>query len=250
MVDPSHVAAVGPAAAILFARIVWRSQQAGEWAASRDELSRETGLSPDMIRTAVRVLRERHWVETRRAGPQDATTVWTPVFAGQAELGNIPTSPGEIPPMELGESPRSSIETGKRISTPRPLRVVGDDEKPAARPEVAALCERLADRIEANGSKRPTITQGWLTSCRLLLDKDQRTAEQVAKAIDWCQADEFWRANVLSMPTLRKQYDRLRLAAQRESGGRPRPVVASPDEAYDPAHAAALPPPPKRDLYA
>ena len=31
--------------------------------------------------------------------------------------------------------------------------------------------------------------------------------------IDWCQADSFWKSNVLSMPTFRKQYDRLRLRA-------------------------------------
>ena len=36
--------------------------------------------------------------------------------------------------------------------------------------------------------------------------------------IAWCQADEFWRGNILSMPTLRRQYDKLRLAALRERG--------------------------------
>lgn len=83
------------------------------------------------------------------------------------------------------------------------------------RDDVERLCTRLADAIEANGSKRPAITKAWRTACRLLLDRDHRTEEQVAKAIDWCQADEFWRSNILSMPKLRQQYDRLRLAAQR-----------------------------------
>jgi hypothetical protein len=46
-----------------------------------------------------------------------------------------------------------------------------------------------------------------------MLDRDKRTEEQIRGAIDWSQADEFWRRNVMSMPKLREQYDRLRLQA-------------------------------------
>ncbi|TFV32273.1 hypothetical protein E4K10_18070 [Streptomyces sp. T1317-0309] len=69
--------------------------------------------------------------------------------------------------------------------------------------------------MESNGSNRPTITDAWRTAARLMLDRDGRTEEQVHGAIDWCQADEFWRGNVMSLPKLRKQYDQLRLQAQR-----------------------------------
>jgi hypothetical protein len=62
-----------------------------------------------------------------------------------------------------------------------------------------------------------------------MLDKDSRTEQQVAKAIDWCQKDTFWRVNILSMPKLREKYDQLRLAAQREGNGG-RPNVAPEDE--------------------
>ncbi|KPC74418.1 hypothetical protein ADL26_11230, partial [Thermoactinomyces vulgaris] len=84
------------------------------------------------------------------------------------------------------------------------------------REDVERLCSQLADRVEENGSKRPTITKAWRDAARLLMDKDGRTEQQVHNAIDWCQGDEFWRSNILSMPTLRKQYDRIRLAAQRK----------------------------------
>jgi hypothetical protein len=89
------------------------------------------------------------------------------------------------------------------------------------RPEVDLLCNRLADAIEGNGSKRPPVGQAWRDAARLMLDKDGRSVEQVSKAIDWCQNDEFWRGVVLSMPKLRQQYDKLRLAAQRGGGARP-----------------------------
>ncbi len=75
------------------------------------------------------------------------------------------------------------------------------------------LANYLADKIEGNGSKRPTVTHDWiLTMCRLI-DIDQRTPDQVRGAIDWCQADDFWSSNILSPMALRKQYERLRLQA-------------------------------------
>jgi hypothetical protein len=81
--------------------------------------------------------------------------------------------------------------------------------------DVEQACTLLADLIEANGSRRPTITQQWRDECRRMIDRDDIPLEDVLGAIRWSQADQFWRANVLSMPKLRKQYDTLRLQAQR-----------------------------------
>ncbi len=90
------------------------------------------------------------------------------------------------------------------------------------RPEVIALCHRLAKAIEANGSAEPSITKAWLDAARLLLDKDERTVQQVEWIIDWSQDDEFWRANILSMPTLRKQFDKMRLKAVPATAAKPK----------------------------
>lgn len=69
----------------------------------------------------------------------------------------------------------------------------------------------------ANGCKRPTITKRWRDAARLLLDKDNRTEQQVIAAIDWATSDEdFWQANILSLPKLRERYEQLRLAAKRK----------------------------------
>jgi hypothetical protein len=93
------------------------------------------------------------------------------------------------------------------------------------REDVEQACTLLADLIEGNGSKRPRITDEWRRAARLLIDKDGRSLGQVLAAIRWSQNDSFWRGNILSMPTLRRQYDKLRLAAirerdQRNTGGR------------------------------
>lgn len=98
------------------------------------------------------------------------------------------------------------------------------------RPDVDDLCRHLADAIEANGSKRPTVTKRWRTSARLLLDADGRTPDQVRAAIDWCQADTFWRSVILSMPKLREKYDQIRLAAQRQQPGHAAPRPSTTDQ--------------------
>lgn len=112
------------------------------------------------------------------------------------------------------EEPSMSDAQKTRRRTSRP---------PPVRSDVDRICRHLADRIEANGSKRPTITRAWLDAGRRLIDLDHRTVDQVIKAIDWCQGDDFWRPNVMSMPKLRQKYDQLRLAAQRNGGARASP---------------------------
>lgn len=89
-----------------------------------------------------------------------------------------------------------------------------DADESEHREDVERLCEHLADRIEGNGAKRPTIIRKWRDAARLLIDKDGHTEADVHAAIDWCQDDEFWRSNILSMPKLRDQYDRLSMQAR------------------------------------
>lgn len=84
------------------------------------------------------------------------------------------------------------------------------------RPEVLQLCNQLRDRIIANGCKPPTIGKTWHTAARLLLTRDKRPFMEASWMIDWCQRDEFWRGNILSMPTFRAKYDQLVLKAKSE----------------------------------
>lgn len=120
---------------------------------------------------------------------------------------NTTVAAADAPPPKRKRKPRKPASKTKPGRQPPPQRL-----------DVERICKHLADRIEANGSKRPVIGKTWLNEGRLLLDADGRTVEQVLKAIDWCQADPFWRGVILSMPALRKKYDQLRLAAQRPNG--------------------------------
>jgi hypothetical protein len=124
------------------------------------------------------------------------------------------STPQDVRRDDADLAPGTVLEPSRKISSSK--RSTSEVE----RGDVEQICRHLADRIEANGSKRPTVTAKWREAARLLLDRDGRTVEQVTRAIDWCQDDDFWRSNVLSMSKLRDQYDRLRLAAQRASPSR------------------------------
>jgi len=90
----------------------------------------------------------------------------------------------------------------------------GTDEP--QRPEVEALCTRLVDHVKRNGGRRATVSKAWRDAARLLLDRDKAPLNQVTYVLDWCQKDEFWRTNILSMPKFRQQYDQLAMKCRQD----------------------------------
>jgi hypothetical protein len=83
------------------------------------------------------------------------------------------------------------------------------------RPDVDALLDLLDDGIRRNGAKVPARTKKNIDAARLLIDRDEHSPEQIARAIEFATTDEFWRSNILSMSKLREKYDQLRLSAQK-----------------------------------
>lgn len=144
----------------------------------------------------------------------DERTAFTPADRKGRKRGASQTPDGHksgtslAPDSEVrgGEVRGDEVRGGDSAGSPEPTR----------RDDVERLCTHLANRVAANGSKRPTVGKGWRDAARLMLDRDGRTEEQVRRAIDWSQDDEFWRSNILSMPKLREKYDQLRLQAQRD----------------------------------
>lgn len=82
--------------------------------------------------------------------------------------------------------------------------------------EMRGLAQLLADRMLANDPKAKTApaTKGWLDPIRLLIERDGRSADEVRRIIEWCQADTFWRSNILSPSKLRTQFTQLTLRMQ------------------------------------
>jgi DNA-binding transcriptional ArsR family regulator len=205
-------------------------------------LERETGLSRSTVQRYLASLEADGWIaRSRPATPQamwagervryrltvpDGVVAEPDEVVSQEDHPGITETPGVVSRDDEGGITATPLETDlsdhDQIKSDQTTSAIS--QTPPHRPDVEKICNHLADRIVENGSKRPTITAKWLTDARLLLDKDGRTVEQVIRAIDWCQNDAFWRANIRSMPTLREKYDTLRLQAQRPTA-RASPLV-------------------------
>ena len=86
------------------------------------------------------------------------------------------------------------------------------------RDDVEAVCQHMAASVQARTGRAPRITTAWRTQARLMIDRDGRSVEEITRIIDWVDGNDFWRANVLSLPKLRQKFDTLRLQAQRPQG--------------------------------
>jgi hypothetical protein len=82
-------------------------------------------------------------------------------------------------------------------------------------PDDYRLAELLSELMTSNNPSRKPTSQAqlnqWANCCRLMREQDKRTIEDIEAHIRWSQADEFWKANILSINKLRIKYDALTL---------------------------------------
>jgi DNA-binding Lrp family transcriptional regulator len=132
-------------------------------------------------------------------GPDSVTTATDSVTteAGFGDNGDTRSSYPRVREADVSTSGPSTL--GQRFAQP--------------------LCEVLVGELIRNEVKYPDpMSKRWLDAARLLVDVDKRDPHQAKTLIEWACRDGFWRANILSMPTFREQYDKLRLARERATG--------------------------------
>lgn len=122
-----------------------------------------------------------------------------------------------------GDTPRVVVTEVSKDPQPTTLNPQPVESGEPLRHDVEEICELLADLIRQNGSKA-TVSAKWRDAARLMIDRDERPLAEAERLIRWCQDSEFWRGNILSMPTFREKYDKLRLQAERD---------AKPETSYD-----------------
>ena len=150
----------------------------------------------------------RRWHTERKISDPDCEYCFTVADVSHSAMDERSQGESDPIPPEPGPDPTTTSN-----------EVVGASEP---RADVIRVCEYLADAIEQNGSKRPTVTKGWQDEARRMLDLDGRSEDEVIRAIDWCQRGEsdramFWRPNVMSMTKLRAKFDQMRLQAMQEN---------------------------------
>jgi hypothetical protein len=74
------------------------------------------------------------------------------------------------------------------------------------------LAEGLLNLIKKHKPDyRTPNLQEWTLVIDRMIRRDKRDPETIAKVIEWCQQDLFWRRNILSTNKLRAQFDRLEM---------------------------------------
>lgn len=98
------------------------------------------------------------------------------------------------------------------------------------------LTLNLLNLIRQNNpkTKEPSL-QSWAKEFNLILRVDNREVADVMSVMEWSQKDNFWKGNILSPSSLRKQFDKLTVQMRSRGGGVSQPQVRDPAQAgkYD-----------------
>lgn len=86
------------------------------------------------------------------------------------------------------------------------------------------LVDKLKSLILQNNPKaKITANQikNWGEDVRLMIERDNRTIEEISEIIEWSQNHKFWKTNVLSMGKLREKFDQLTMQKKRGQSTNP-----------------------------
>lgn len=220
-----------PVAKVVYFTLLDYARDNGQAWPGLEAMGERLGIATTTVRVSVKALAVAGLIERQRRG-RGLTTVYRLLDPRPAKTAGFRAS---RPPDSAGLDRRISHPKktkGKKTKEKNPSSVpveAGSEisAKDKAGVEAVGLVETLVELIVANGSRRPRPGDGWYDAARLLLTNDGVALADAERVMRWCQADGFWRGNVLSMPTFRKRYDQLRLAAERDRG---RPGVSGVDD--------------------
>jgi hypothetical protein len=188
------------------------------WKTTAESLARESKEGRSAILTVLKELEQVGYMTRRKYRNEKGQWIWESYVFDTVQ--KKPVEPeSNNPPTGNPTSGEPSTEIQTLIEEPyknkrkeeRTTRTYGD--------EVISLCNLLADLIESNGIKRPTVTDNWHQDMERLNRLDGYSFEQIERTIRWVQQDSFWRSNVLSPAKLRKQFGALQLKLNSTSGG-------------------------------
>lgn len=192
---------------------------------SQATIAEESGLSERTVRTMLKSLEEIGVVERRvRRGVEGKSTSRTDAYTLH------PNGRDEGPATVAGRSkgPANGGQGSGNQAQVAPLIEVDREEVdrdtsngfavlPTTSNDVVRLCDLLAEAVRANGHKVGVVGQTWHAACDRLIRLDGYTPHQVEWIIRWATSDEFWAANIRSMPTLREKFSTLVAQAKRKA---------------------------------
>ena len=107
------------------------------------------------------------------AGRRGAAARWNKTAGQDTSSGENAGGDSNLPSDANGKNGNACPEPEPEPDSKK--RTTSSSTSKPRRDDVERICRHLSDRIERNGSKRPTIKEGWRDAARLMLDRDGRT---------------------------------------------------------------------------
>ena len=126
--------------------------------------------------------------------------------------GNDQEGTGEHRNIGTGEH-RNMSEKADAFSSSHFASENDDTEKSEpeeTREDILAVLDRIDQHCNEHDFKKPNRTKANLNAARLMLDKDDRTLEQINWIMDWVTRSDFWAPNIMSAAKLREKFDQLK----------------------------------------
>lgn len=150
------------------------------------------------------------------------------------------------PTQEILRDSITSINNTRGNKSPENKKPIFDTSTPAYQ-----LAKFLEDQIKNNMPDfEAKNIQTWANDARLMLEKDKRKFEEAQRLMVWCQADDFWRGNIMSMSKFRQKFAQLYVQAKPKTKQRGQNRESLPDwsqpgykqehKPVDPEEAAAI----------
>ncbi|MCP3177439.1 hypothetical protein MJO47_10040 [Desulfuromonas sp. KJ2020] len=218
--DPVWTTATADQKAVLVAILLSASHESRQWAwegrkfeiqpgqfvTSLSSLASKAGVSVKSVRSAIARFEKLNFLANKSAKTGRIISVinWRSYQGSAEEPGN-----------EVGND---QAKTGQLSRSKE-----GKKEKNIL-PDALRLSGRLAELIFANNPNNKLLgperkegsVERWSDDIDKMLRLDKRSQEEVEAVIEWCQADTFWRCNILSGVKLREKFDTLLLQMQRD----------------------------------
>lgn len=172
------------------------------WRTTADSLARESKEGRTAILTSLKELENAGYLVRRKWQNDLGHWMWESIVYDTVQNPQYgkPTS----------DKPTSDEPTSENLTIKEEELYTNNYEESV----VAPLAQLLADLIESNGSKRPTVSKQWIQELERMQRIDGRTLADIEAMIRWSQSNTFWRANILSPKKLRSKFDQMRLQAE------------------------------------
>lgn len=161
------------------------------------------------------------YLEHNRSAEQALGASAKAKHAAQHRYGHAPKHANEDAPKHApGTASSMPIEREKEREKELPTSGADAPDGGPFSEDVTRLCDTLATLVRDNGHKAK-VGKAWHEACDRLIRIDGYTPEQIEWIARWATADEFWSANIRSMPTLREKFSTLKARALAERNARP-----------------------------